>query len=115
MTEMSKWFVFKKDDEVFGCFRIKPITNKKFDQAYKLLMTKLSIFEMNDIQKAKEFAKIIAKHLIQDWENVEITQAGQSSIKETRYSPEAAYQLMVFGDLGAEISTWVLEKSKSIS
>ncbi len=114
MTDKSKWFVFKKDDVVFGCFRIRPINDPKFDKAIKMLETKKSIFKMSDLQIGKDFAKIIAAYLIWDWENVEISKKGASSIDETRYSPEAAYQMLIYGDIGSELTKWILDKSQSI-
>lgn len=115
MNDKSKWFIFKKDDQVSGCFRIKPFTDVEFDKAYKMLCTKKSIFRMSEIKVAQEFAKIIATHLIQDWENIELSSTGITKEKETRYSPHTAYQLLIFGDLGPEITSWILEKSKSIA
>ncbi|MBP8005300.1 MAG: hypothetical protein KAZ18_00105 [Acinetobacter sp.] len=115
MKDKSKWFVFKKDDLVFGCFRIRPITDPKFDRALKMLCTKKSIFNMSEMQIAKEFAKIIATYLVQDWENIKISKTETFGDKETRYSPDAAYQLLMFGDLGEQIVSWILEKSKSIN
>ncbi|WP_457795427.1 hypothetical protein [Acinetobacter baumannii] len=115
MTDKSKWFVFKKNDQVFGCFRIKPFSDPEFGKAYKMLCTKKSIFRMSAMRSAQEFAKIIATHLIQDWENIELSKTGIVGEKETRYSPQSAYQLLMYGDLGAEITSWILEKSKSIA
>ncbi|HCQ9920820.1 TPA: hypothetical protein OMQ78_003801, partial [Acinetobacter baumannii] len=46
------------------------------------------------MRSAQEFAKIIATHLIQDWENIELSRTGVSGEKETRYSPQSAYQLL---------------------
>ncbi|WP_392460885.1 hypothetical protein, partial [Acinetobacter baumannii] len=76
MTDKSKWFVFKKNDQVFGCFRIKPFSDPEFGEAYKMLCTKKSIFRMSAMLSAQEFAKIIATHLIQDWENIELSKTG---------------------------------------
>lgn len=115
MKDKSKWFIFEKDEVVFGCFRIKPITDPDFDKAFKLLCTKKSIFNMSEMMVAKEFAKIIATYLIQDWENIKISKTEKFSDKETRYSPNTAYQLLMFGDIGEQIASWVLEKSKSIN
>ncbi|EPQ3875574.1 hypothetical protein LHN13_003664 [Acinetobacter baumannii] len=115
MKDKSKWFVFKKNDQVFGCFRLKPFTDPEFDKAYKMLCTKKSIFRMSEVKVAHEFTKIIATHLIQDWENIELSPTGVAGEKETRYSPQNAYQLLMLGDIGPEIATWILEKSKSIA
>ncbi|MFI7982622.1 hypothetical protein ACFMJS_15310, partial [Acinetobacter baumannii] len=49
------------------------------------------------------------------WENIELSKTGIAGEKETRYSPKSAYQLLMYGDLGAEITSWILEKSKSIA
>ncbi|MCU1829082.1 hypothetical protein NW684_19145, partial [Acinetobacter baumannii] len=86
MIDKSKWFVFKKNDQAFGCFRIKPFSDPEFDKAYKMLCTKKSIFRMSAMRSAQEFAKIIANHLIQDWENIELSKTGIAGEKETRYS-----------------------------
>ncbi len=114
MNDKSKWFVFKKDEVVFGCFRIRPINDPKFDKALKMLETKKSIFKMSDLQIGKEFAKIIATYLIWDWENIEISRTGIASKDETRYSPDAAYQMLIYGDIGSELTKWILDKSQSI-
>ncbi|HHP8833438.1 TPA: hypothetical protein ACSIXT_003784 [Acinetobacter baumannii] len=53
MTDKSKWFVFKKNDQVFGCFRIKPFSDPEFGEAYKMLCTKKSIFRMSAMLSAQ--------------------------------------------------------------
>ncbi|HBC3644307.1 TPA: hypothetical protein KD217_003754, partial [Acinetobacter baumannii] len=54
MIDKSKWFVFKKNDQAFGCFRIKPFSDPEFDKAYKMLCTKKSIFRMSAMLSAQE-------------------------------------------------------------
>ncbi len=44
MTDKSKWFVFKKNDQVFGCFRIKPFSDPEFGEAYKMLLYQKKYF-----------------------------------------------------------------------
>ena len=105
---------FKKNDQVFGCFRIKPFLILNLVRPIKCFVPK-SIFRMSAMLSAQEFARIIATHLIQDWENIELSKTGIAGEKETRYSPQSAYQLLMYGDLGAEITSWILEKSKSIT
>jgi len=116
MTDKSKWFVFKLEDgEAFGCFRIKPFDDPKLQAAIMDLNIKNSIFKMNHTKLYQEHTRIIATHAIQDWENVSLQQKGKEElVHETRYSPKNAYDLLMNSAIGIQISTWVIEKSRSI-
>lgn len=116
MTDKSKWFVYKLDDgAVFGCFRIKPYNNPECVAALRDLAVKKSIFKMSEFKFAQEYLKIIAKHVIQDWENIELLKPTGKSKGETPYSPENAYSMMIGGSIGSQIAAWVIEKANKIS
>lgn len=116
MTDKSKWFVYKLESgQEFGCFRIKPYNNLACATALRDLVVKKTIFKMSEFKSAQEYMKIIAKHVIQDWENVAfITSAGEVE-GETPYSLENAYQLLMHSDPDMNLSGWIVEKAKSIT
>lgn len=115
MTDKSKWFVYKlSDGAVFGCFRLKPFDNPACKNALRDLSIKKSIFGLTDEKFAQEYLKIIAKHVIQDWENIELLTPDSESKGETPYSPENAYAMLLKGVIGAELTTWIIEKAKTI-
>ncbi|MGE8653762.1 MAG: hypothetical protein ACN6NV_08455 [Acinetobacter gandensis] len=116
MTDKSKWFVYKLDDgDVFGCFRIKPYNNPECVAALRDLAVKKSIFKMSEFKFAQEYLKIIAKHVIKDWENIELLKPTGKSKGETSYSPGNAYSMMIGGSIGSQIAAWVIEKANKIS
>lgn len=116
MTDKSKWFVYKLENgQEFGCFRIKPYNSPACATAFRDLVVKKNIFKMSEFKFAQEYMRIIAKHVIQDWENVAfITSAGEVE-GETPYSPENAYTMMMAGSIGPEIAVWAIEKAKSLT
>lgn len=116
MTDKSKWFIYKLENgREFGCFRIKPYNNPACATALRDLAAKKTIFKMNELKLAQEYMKIIAKHVIQDWENLAfITPAGEVE-GETFYSLENAYQLLMHGDPDMNLAGWIVEKAKSIT
>ena len=116
MTDKSKWFVYKLNDGVvFGCFRIKPYNNPACAAALRNLAVKKSIFKISNIEFTQEYMKIIAKHVIQDRENIELLTPNGESKGETPYSPENAYSMMMGGSIGPQIAAWVIEKANKIS
>jgi len=117
MTDKSKWFVYKLEDgEAFGCFRIKPFDNPQCKAALMDLSIKKNIFNLNNILFVQEYVKIIATHVIQDWENICFIQKGQEEElgEEVRYTPQNAYSLLLGSSIGMELSTWIIKKSQSI-
>ncbi|WP_151764886.1 hypothetical protein [Acinetobacter soli] len=118
MTDKSKWFVYKLENgDVFGCFRLKPFSDKAFQNALTDLGIKKRIFKFSEVKYGFEFLKIVAIHLIQDWENIAIIDkdVGEGGSEETRYTPENAFNLLTKSELGFPISSWILKKSQSIS
>ena len=116
MTDKSKWFVYKLESgQEFGCFRIKPYNNLACATALRDLAVKKIIFKMSEFKLAQEYMRIIAKHVIQDWENVELLTPTSESKGETPYSPESAYQLLMHGDPDMNLAGWIVEKAKSIT
>lgn len=116
MTDKSKWFVYKLENgQEFGCFRIKPYNSPACAAALRDLVVKKTIFKMSEFKYAQEYLKIIAKHVIQDWENLVFLQPTGESKGETPYSLENAYELLMHGDPDMNISNWIVEKSKSIT
>ncbi|EZQ10730.1 hypothetical protein [Acinetobacter sp. Ver3] len=115
MTDKSKWFVFKlEDDEGFGCFRLNPINDPKVQSELLGLNNKKMILKMSNEKIAEEFSMLIAKYIIKDWENLAFkTPAGEVE-GETPYSFENAYQLLMHGDPDMNLANWIIEKSKSI-
>lgn len=116
MTDKSKWFVYKLENgQEFGCFRIKPYNSPACAAALRDLVVKKTIFKMSELKIAQEYMKVIAKHVIQDWENLAfITSAGEVE-GETPYSPENAYQLLMHSDPDMNLASWIVEKTKSIT
>ena len=116
MTDKSKWFVYKlKNGQEFGCFRIKPYNSPACTAAFRDLVVKKAIFKMSEFKLAQEYMKVIAKHVIQDWENVVfITSAGEVE-GETPYSPEIAFELLMHNDPDMNLASWIVEKAKSIT
>ena len=116
MTDKSKWFVYELENgQEFGCFRIKPYNSPACAAALRDLIVKKTIFKMSEFKFAQEYMRIIAKHVIQDWENVVfITSAGEVE-GETPYSPENAYQLLMHSDPDMNLASWIVEKAKSIT
>src|SRR5690606_41186648 len=85
------------------------------DLALRDLIVKKTIFKMSEFKFAQEYMRIIAKHVIQDWENLAfITSAGEVE-GETPYSPENAYQLLMHSDPDMNLASWIVEKAKSIT
>lgn len=114
MTDKSKWFVYNLENGAeFGCFRIRPYSDTAFKNALQDLVIKKSIFNMSGEKFSQEYLKIIANHLVQDWENIKLKVEGKWSASETCYTPENAYSMLLMGSIGVELAAWIVEKSRS--
>ena len=72
MTDKSKWFVLRKMIKFLDVSGLSLFLILNLVRPIKCFVPK-SIFRMSAMLSAQEFAKIIATHLIQDWENIELS------------------------------------------
>lgn len=115
MTDRSKWFIYKHGEDKFGCFRLRPFNNHECAKAMSLLEVRKNVLKMSDAKYARECAKIIAHHVIQDWEDVWLEFADKSQSNTNKYTPNNAYRMMTESSIGPKLAIWIIEKSKSIS
>ncbi|AOA58234.1 hypothetical protein [Acinetobacter larvae] len=115
MKDKSKWFVYKQSNgKQVGCFRLKPFSNIECSKALGMLMLRKNILGIEGTGFYQEFIKIIAEHVIQDWENITLQFTDKHGFETEKYTPENAYQLMACGDIGTELAVWIIDKAKSI-
>lgn len=120
-VDQSIWFDFKgKDGGVLARFKINPISVKQYQLSLSVAgqseQPKLAISEITNETKVGSdlIVEAVAYHLITDWENVELSFDGGETFNLVEYSPENAIKLMLDGDVGGDVSDFIITESKNL-
>lgn len=121
-ADQSIWFDYKNsDDEVLARFKVNPIGIKQYQLSLGVAISadKKEPLTIDSITKDTKYdhepiIEAVARHLLTDWENVELSFDKGLTYSIVEYSPENALNLMLNGDLGTEISNFVIDKAKSL-